>query len=147
MTVFSSNCDNLQLFCHRSFLFFFPFFVIVDCHFIIISQFSISSLPDFCWLFVCFFFLLKLSFLVFSFALYFWWMSSHPWFLFTRFFFYFVTLDGGSFKLGVIKLFFILKCIVIGEGVLKLKVLKFSSILKHIVIIGKGFYKLCMLKK
>jgi len=58
-----------------------------------------------------------------------------------------VTLDGGSFKLGVIKLFFILKCIVIGEGVLKLKVLKFSSILKHIVIIGKGFYKLCMLKK
>jgi hypothetical protein len=33
----------------------------------------------------CFFF--GLCLLVFSFALYLWWMSSYPWFLFTRFFF------------------------------------------------------------
>jgi hypothetical protein len=31
-----------------------------------------------------------LCLLVFSFALYFWWMGSHPWFLFTRFFFFFL---------------------------------------------------------
>jgi hypothetical protein len=33
----------------------------------------------------CFFF--RLCLLVFSFAFYFWWMGSHPWFLFIGFFF------------------------------------------------------------
>ncbi len=36
--------------------------------------------------------------LVFSFALYFWWMGSHPWFLFTRFFF----MEESSKTLGSI---------------------------------------------
>jgi len=34
-----------------------------------------------------FFFVFGLCLLVVSFALYFWWMASHPWFLYTRFFF------------------------------------------------------------
>jgi hypothetical protein len=37
--------------------------------------------------------------------------------------------------------------VIISEGFFKLKVLNFPSILKPIVIIGKGFSKLCMLKK
>jgi len=50
------------------------------------SPFSIRSLPNFCWLFVDFFFF-GLCLLVFSFALNFWWMGSHLWFLFIWFFF------------------------------------------------------------
>jgi hypothetical protein len=38
-------------------------------------------------LIVCFCFFFGLCPLVFSFALYFWWMGSYTWFLFTRFFF------------------------------------------------------------
>jgi hypothetical protein len=37
-------------------------------------------------LIVCFCFFFELCQLVFSFALHVWWMSSHPWFLFTKFF-------------------------------------------------------------
>jgi hypothetical protein len=51
-----------------------------------VFTFCIMSLPDFCSLFafVCIF---GLCLLVFSFALYFWWMGSHPWLLFTGFYF------------------------------------------------------------
>jgi len=53
----------------------------------------IGSLLDFCGLFA-FVFLGGggLCLLVFSFALYSWWMGSHPWFLFTWFFFFVSSL-------------------------------------------------------
>ncbi len=54
------------------------------------SPFCIESLFLFIFLLIvhfCFFF--GLCLLVFSFALYFWWMGSHPWFLFTWVFFSF----------------------------------------------------------
>ncbi len=51
------------------------------------SPLCIRSLCDFL-LIVCFCFFFGLCLLVFSFALYFWWMGSHPWFLFTGFFFF-----------------------------------------------------------
>jgi hypothetical protein len=44
-------------------------------------------------LIVCFCFFFGLCLLVFSFALYFWWMGSHPWFLFTGFFFFTLISD------------------------------------------------------
>ncbi len=68
------------------------FFVIVDCHFVVMSPLCIRSLPDFCCLFA-FVFSFGLCLLTFSFALYFWWMGSHPWFLFTGFFFCFMIVS------------------------------------------------------
>jgi hypothetical protein len=43
-------------------------------------------------------FLLWLCLLVFSFASYFWWMGSHPWLLFTRFFFFFFPAISLCYK-------------------------------------------------
>jgi hypothetical protein len=47
----------------------------------------------FFWLIVCFCFFFGLCLLVFSFALYFWWMGYHPWFLYTGFFFFYWKPD------------------------------------------------------
>ncbi len=49
---------------------------------------SLHSVFTWFLLIVCFCFMFRLCLLVFSFALYFWWMGSHPWFLFTGFFFF-----------------------------------------------------------
>ncbi len=78
-------CGRQRFFCFRFFFFFF-FVVIVDRHFI--SPICIGLFPYFilCWLFA-FFCSLGCVLLMLSFALYFWWMGSCPWFLYTRFFF------------------------------------------------------------
>jgi hypothetical protein len=45
---------------------------------------------------VCFFSSFGLCLLVFSFALYFWWMGSHPWFLFYKVFVLNITVEPNT---------------------------------------------------
>jgi len=64
------------------------------------SLLCIGFLPGLCWLFV-FVFSLGHVYFAFSFAVYFCWMGSHPWFLFTGFFFYPVWGITSQLQLGL----------------------------------------------
>jgi len=67
-------------------------FVIIDHHFITMDPICIGFFPYFL-LIVCFCFFFGLCLLVLSFALYFWWMDSCPWFLYTWYFFVCIVMS------------------------------------------------------
>jgi hypothetical protein len=75
-------------------------FVIDDCHFVVMSPLCIGSFFTWFLLIVCFCFFFGLCLLVFSFALYFWWMGSLHWFLCKGVFFFLNTFVPRKWHVG-----------------------------------------------